>query len=127
ELCAAPAGEVAFVHAGVRQRYGVTFRGDALVIASGNQTHEFRDATYDAPAPVEVAGSGRVVAPMDGVIIELGPPPGAPVNKGDTLLVLEAMKMQLRLAADISGSVKQVFVERGASVRLGQLLVELGE
>jgi geranyl-CoA carboxylase alpha subunit len=127
ELCEVSAGEIAFVHDGLRQRYDVTLAGSRATIAHANVDYEFRDATYDPPVYAEAAGSGRVVAPMDGTIIDVAASEGSPVNKGDTVLVLEAMKMQLRLAADISGSVKQVLVQRGANVRQGQLLVELGE
>jgi geranyl-CoA carboxylase alpha subunit len=127
ESCESGGGEIAFVLDSVRQRHDVTVLGERVTVAHGNHEYEFRDATYDPPARAEAAGSGRVVAPMDGTIIELGAAEGAQVGKGDTVLVLEAMKMQLRLVADIDGIVKQVLVQRGANVRHGQLLVEIGE
>jgi biotin carboxyl carrier protein len=60
---------------------------------------------------------------MPGVVAELRVKRGDAVERGDTLLVLEAMKMQVNLAAPIAGVVKSLSVERGDSVDSGDLLL----
>jgi biotin carboxyl carrier protein len=47
------------------------------------------------------------------------------VSRGQTLVVVEAMKLELRVVADLDGVVARVHVERGAQVKARQLLVEL--
>lgn len=50
---------------------------------------------------------------------------GDTVKKGQTLLLLEAMKMELRIAAPADGEVKAVRVKTGEIVEMGQVLIEL--
>jgi biotin carboxyl carrier protein len=51
---------------------------------------------------------------------------GETVTRGQTLLLLEAMKMEIRVTAPADGQVRQVLVEAGAVLDRGQRLVELG-
>ena len=64
-------------------------------------------------------------APMPGIILEISVKPGDQVVTGDTICVLEAMKMQQRLRADWSGVVKSVLVAVGQQVMDGAPIVEL--
>jgi acetyl-CoA/propionyl-CoA carboxylase, biotin carboxylase, biotin carboxyl carrier protein len=77
-----------------------------------------------AAAPSSSAsGSGRLVAPLQGTILEVRVRPGDPVGAGDVLMVLEAMKMETVLKAPFSGVVAEVAGEQGGSVGAGELLV----
>ena len=69
------------------------------------------------------AGSGTVAAPMQGTIVKVSVEVGAEVTVGQTLLVLEAMKMENNIAAEKSGTVKEVRVEAGQSVGTGDVLI----
>ncbi len=69
------------------------------------------------------AGSGKVTVPMQGTIVKVLVEVGQSVAEGDPLVVLEAMKMENNVAADIAGTVTEVSVEPGASVTSGQLVV----
>lgn len=68
-------------------------------------------------------GSGNVVAPMPGVITAVRIRVGDVVRVEQTLLTLEAMKMENEIPADRSGVIKEVHVTAGQSVSAGELLV----
>lgn len=68
-------------------------------------------------------GRDKVTAPMPGVILTLAVQPGASVSRGDTLMVLEAMKMKNDLKAPRDGVVAEVYVAVGAQVKFGETLV----
>jgi len=63
---------------------------------------------------------------MPGNIMKINVSVGAAVKKGDVLIVLEAMKMEIEVAAPCAGTVKSVAVNVGATVNTDDLLVVLG-
>lgn len=67
----------------------------------------------------------NIKAPMPGLILDILIEPGQPVNKGDQLLILEAMKMENVLVASGEGVVKSVEVEKSMAVDKGQVLIEM--
>jgi 3-methylcrotonyl-CoA carboxylase alpha subunit len=72
----------------------------------------------DVPQPL--------TAPMPATVLKVLAVTGASVRKGDTLVILEAMKMELPIRATASGVVTQVSCREGELVQAGALLVELG-
>lgn len=68
---------------------------------------------------------GSLEAAMPGRVLDVLVREGDTVERGDTLVLLEAMKMELRIQAPSDGKVLQIFVESGAVVERGQLLVKL--
>ena len=83
-------------------------------------------APASRPRPSEASG-GVLTAPMPGVIIEVPVAVGDPVVDGQTLLVLEAMKMRNDLKAQRAGVVRRIEVQAGDQVRHGDVLLELGD
>lgn len=82
-------------------------------------------AQKPAPAPAP-AGAGRnICAPLPGTIIDLKVNVGDQVKEGDTLLILEAMKMQNNIEAEVSGQVTAILVKPGDSVMEGTALVTI--
>lgn len=73
----------------------------------------------------DAAGGGRVVAPMHGLILEVHVSEGQKVHKGDRLAVLEAMKMQHQILAEVDGTVTGIACAAGDQVPAGDLLVEI--
>jgi len=69
------------------------------------------------------AGGGLIAAPMPGKIVEVKAEVGATVEKGEPLVVIEAMKMQNELPAPLTGVVKEVSVKAGDAVEADQKLV----
>lgn len=71
-------------------------------------------------------GAARVRPPMAGRVESVRVRAGQAVQKGDVLLVLEAMKMLNEVRAPVSGTVTAVNVQPGATVETSQVLLELG-
>lgn len=71
------------------------------------------------------AAAGAHIAPMPGTIRKLLVKKGAKVKKGDPLVIMEAMKLQLTIEASSAGVIKAVCVEEGALVPEGTELVQL--
>jgi biotin carboxyl carrier protein len=69
--------------------------------------------------------SGEVRSPMTGKIVNVAVSPGAGVAENDLLVILEAMKMEYRLAAPRAGKVEEVLCREGDLVDLGATLVRL--
>ncbi|MBQ6431727.1 MAG: biotin/lipoyl-binding protein [Oscillospiraceae bacterium] len=78
-----------------------------------------------APAAVSLAAGEPVPAPMPGVILKLLVKQGDSVKAGDTLAILEAMKMENEIAAPKAGTVAQVVCKVGDKVDTGAALVVL--
>ncbi|MEC9393550.1 MAG: acetyl-CoA carboxylase biotin carboxyl carrier protein subunit [Candidatus Thermoplasmatota archaeon] len=73
------------------------------------------------------AGEGGLTAPMPGTILEIHAKAGQRVREGQTLLVMEAMKMEHRIQAPKAGEVLSVNFSEGDRVDMGATLVELGD
>ena len=97
-----------------------------LRIALGGECFEF---DLSVPAGSRRAGGGHgnpeTRAPMPGKVLQVNVEPGSEVAPGEPLLILEAMKMENVLSAEIAGTVKEVNVKPGEMVEPGKLLVLL--
>lgn len=104
----------------------VTFRQDKAELNLRNVPYhlEVFDPRRRAVSQSDSAGGhGLISAPMPGKIVEMKVKVGDSVQKGQALVVIEAMKMQNELASAIDGVVKEVAVQPGAAVESGQKLV----
>ena len=119
------AGKFVFVANGVRQSARYTRQGDDIYLLHHGCYFQFTDLTHEAAASEDAAGSGRILASMDGSIVDVQVSAGDHVKKGQTLVILEAMKMEHPLKADADGVVKTVNVKTGDQVKIRQLLVEI--
>ena len=78
-------------------------------------------------APAASAGAGTAVkAPLPGTITTVNVKVGDKVNVGDTVVVLEAMKMQNNIEAECAGTITAILVNPGDSVMEGASLVTIG-
>lgn len=73
------------------------------------------------------AQASELVAPMPGQVRAVNIAEGEVVSKGQTLLVLEAMKMEIRIQAPRDGKVAKLFVKQGQTVEREQMLIEIEE
>ncbi|WP_116115481.1 biotin/lipoyl-containing protein [Austwickia chelonae] len=80
-----------------------------------------------APTARSGGGADLMTAPMPGVILTVEAPVGSTVSRGDTVLVLEAMKMKNALKAPRDGVVAEIMVTAGQQVKYGEALVRLGD
>lgn len=76
------------------------------------------------PATGRASGAKSVIAPMPGVILSVDVAVGANVQRGQTLLVLEAMKMKNELKAERDGVVASIPATAGDQVKHGDVLLE---
>ena len=86
-----------------------------------------QQAPQPAPATQAAAGAGTPIkAPLPGTITDIKVQVGQQVNAGDTVIVLEAMKMQNNIEAEQSGQVTSILVKQGDTVMEGAVLLTIG-
>ncbi len=73
----------------------------------------------------DAAGAGSIIAPMHGMLIDVFVKQGDKVAKGDRLAVLEAMKMQHELLAEVDGEIGNVHFEPGVQIPADALIMEI--
>jgi pyruvate carboxylase subunit B len=79
-----------------------------------------------APAPAAVADGTPLTAPMPGMIVSYEKNVGDSINEGETVVILEAMKMENALPAPASGTIKAINFSSGDSVAKGAVLCIIG-
>jgi geranyl-CoA carboxylase alpha subunit len=87
----------------------------------------FKDLIILDGAVDDAEGGGRVIAPMHGLLLEVLVQPGDKVSKGQTLAVLEAMKMHYEIQAEIDGTVAEVTAVAGKQVAADDVLIDINE
>jgi methylmalonyl-CoA carboxyltransferase small subunit len=112
-------------HANLPPAYPV---GSARVAgsAAGGTTAGQPGATPGATRPpAAVADEGKACrSPVSGVVVKVLATTGASIKAGDSLLVLEAMKMETHIVAPLSGEIAAIKVAKGDRVQTGDVLVE---
>lgn len=106
----------------------VTTGTDEMEIAVGNQIYHAhvsdpRALPTGAAATDAAGGRARLTASMPGKIVRVMTEQGARVEAGESLVVVEAMKMQNEMKAPKSGTVVELHAEAGATVQAGDVLV----
>lgn len=91
-----------------------------------NTSSATNESSAPTTKPAAAAASGKpVVAPLPGTINEIKVKVGDKVNAGDTVVVLEAMKMQNNIDAETSGTIASINVNKGDAVMEGDTLVTI--
>ena len=122
--------------------YTATVDGRQVVVEVGANGNEFTatvngktykvglaegKAAVAAAAPATSSGAGSdLLAPLPGTVTKIVAAAGTQVNAGDTILVIEAMKMETEIKADNAGTVKELCVAQGAVVAAGDKLAVIG-
>ena len=84
-------------------------------------------APQPAAQPAAAAGAGtKVTAPLPGTITEVCVTVGQQVKEGQTVVILEAMKMQNNIEAETTGTITSIMVKQGDTVMEGSVLVTIG-
>ena len=118
--------------------YTVSFKGQSYTVSvsaggtittmsspSGKAIEDSKESQEESNAPLSNEKED-ISAPLSGTIWKTLVSPNQSVKEGDTLIVLEAMKMETEIKATRSGVVVSVDVKEGDSVTVGQLLLSLG-
>ncbi|OYW88095.1 MAG: carbamoyl-phosphate synthase subunit L, partial [Hyphomonas sp. 32-62-5] len=125
-------GEAEMVEAGIPMPEGVPFplvtdlSPRRFAVTCGGDTFLVTIPEYSADADAALGGNA-VKAPMPGKVLTIAAKAGDAVMRGDTLAVLEAMKMEHSLAAPRDGVIEAVHASAGQQVAEGDLLVSLVE
>lgn len=102
------------------QTYEIQFAGQRFEV----QVEDEREKTLaDSARSAHDTGEAKVRAPMPGLVIGIPLEVGSQVERGQTVVVLEAMKMENDLAAPKAGTLKEVKVSKGQTVNQGDILV----
>ena len=99
--------------------------GNDIIVDLDGHTVRFQDRTYLPPASAQAGGDGKLRAPMDGRIVSIKVDAGQKVARGQTLIVLEAMKIQHQLKAALDATVESVAVKEGQQVSNRTILVTM--
>ena len=111
-------------------RGGITAAGAPVSFAMPSDPTIPQQANTNAPSSIAASHPGAVTSPMVGTIYLSGEP-GAPafvkkgdsVNAGDTLLIIEAMKVMNPIKASKSGTVTQILVQNGQPIEFGEVMM----
>jgi geranyl-CoA carboxylase alpha subunit len=99
--------------------------GDDILLDLDALTVRFSDKTYAPPTAALADSDGKLRAPMDGRVVAIKVAAGDSVTRGQTLIVLEAMKIQHQLKAVLDATVESVAVHEGQQVSNRTVLVTM--
>ena len=108
----------------VRYRSKISLEDDLLLVHTNKGDLLFYILPKFNIAQEEVI-KGGLVAPMPGKVVEIKVKKGSNIKKGDTLVILEAMKMEHKVLAPDNGKVKEVLIKQNEQVENGATLVVL--
>jgi geranyl-CoA carboxylase alpha subunit len=99
--------------------------GQTIWLAADTRTLELRNLATSFRSKAGAAGQGLLLAPMHGRLADICVAEGDSVKKGDRLAVLEAMKMQHELTAEIDGRIVRIGAVKGAQIAARDLILEI--
>lgn len=106
------------------QRYEVLIEGRPYIVRLEDERER---ALASLAGGAHESGDASVKAPMPGLVVNIPVALGDAVERGQTVAVLEAMKMENDLSAPRSGVVKEIKVSQGQAVNQGQPLIIVGD
>ena len=118
-------GEFHYVCEGVQGKADYSRNGAEFWLACEGETWAYEDMTLQPPESGVEGGDGRVLASMDGKILDVQVAAGERIEKGQLVLVLEAMKMEFQVQSAVDGVVEEVNVAAGDQVKGRQLMVAI--
>jgi len=127
EIVSRTHSELRFLVDGTEGKASYAIDGTHIHLDMGGRVHSFEDATYAPAAAKDANSDGLIRAPMSGRIIGVNVAAGDKVEKGQTLAVLEAMKMEHQLKAAFAGTVSSVSAQTSEQVSARQVLLTLAK
>ena len=113
---------------GQRHRFAYAWVGDELHLwLDGNLFIYRREAARRRDRGQAQSGVGDILAPMPGTVLEVRVQPGDRVERDQTVVIMESMKMELVITVPGPGVVRRGSVQSGDQVDKGMRLLELGE
>ena len=119
------------------QEIKLEVNGTPYTVTVDQEMKQQRKAVVSTPRPQVAPAAGgtvqksnpagsKVTTPLPGTILDVFVNVGDTVKEGQTVVLLEAMKMENNIEADVAGTVKEVKVRKGDSVLEGDVLVVIG-
>ncbi len=110
-------------------RYNVHYlaHGAHISLSSGAQNHDLTNANEIYSSAADQGGAGIITAPMHGAVIDVFVKAGDTVKTGQRLAILEAMKMQHEILADIDGTITNAFAIKGNQIAADATMFEIEE
>ena len=115
--------DIVFEASGVRRRAIALWDGADLHLSAGGFAFVFREAEHDAED--HAADGARITAPVAGLLLHVFVEPGQIVAAGQTLALIEAMKMETRVSAVHAGRIVSAHAKAGAQIAMQALLFEV--
>lgn len=110
--------------------YGIKIENGKAIVDGVSYDYTIKDGIIqNASANTQSASSNAatpVTAGLPGTVIKIVSPVGTQVSDGTTILIVEAMKMEVEIKSSVSGSVKEIKVKPGDSIVAGQELAIVG-
>ena len=125
EIIRAEGGRLDLLIDGERVTAYVSSEGAKRWVTVNGQTFVLTKSSGEKRRGVAHDHASELVAPMPGQVRGVNVSEGESVTKGQTLLVLEAMKMEIRIQAPSNGKVKKLHVKQGQTVEREQIMVEI--
>lgn len=105
------------------REYLITINANSYQVKISNETDQLiKEMGFTIGASI-IANS--IKAPMPGIILSLNVKENQEVKEGETLLILEAMKMENAISAPKDGIIKSIIAKSGETVDKGELLIEM--
>lgn len=98
---------------------------EKLFVHLNGRSYELLAISEFAAAAGGGSGSGQIKAPMPGVVLECSVAEGDTVSEGQSLMMIESMKLQTEITAPIGGTVASLSVEAGQSFDKGAVLIAI--
>ncbi|MBL9124239.1 MAG: ATP-grasp domain-containing protein [Planctomycetaceae bacterium] len=125
-VAAAQSGEVRLEVAGLARTYSVHRVGQSFFVDSPLGSSELKELDR-FPLADAAAEAGSLVAPLPGLVDQIKVAVGDPVAAGDTLIVIESMKMLHSVSAPLAGTVSEIRVSLKSHVEAGAVLAVIEE
>ena len=110
--------------------YGIKIENGKAIVDGVSYDYTIKDGisqTASAPAQTSSSGSATpITAGLPGTVVKIVSPVGTQVSDGTTILIVEAMKMEVEIKSSVSGSIKEIKVKPGDSIVAGQELAIVG-
>lgn len=110
--------------------YGIKIENGKAIVDGVSYDYSIKDGiSQTTSTPIQATSSGAatpVTAGLPGTVVKIISPVGTQVSDGTTILIVEAMKMEVEIKSSVSGSVKEIKVKPGDSIVAGQELAIVG-
>ncbi len=99
-----------------RGRVTLIHDGDRVFVQDGTGTYQFTTMSYLSYISASQEVSGDLKAPMMGLVLKVVAKVGDEVSVGDTILIIESMKMELRVNSEVDGTIKEINCVEGGTI-----------